>query len=86
MRLEREGDIARLTVSDSGSGIDSASLPHLFEPFVRADPSRARDTGGSGLGLAIARRIASAHQGTIAVESTVGKGSTFTVRLGGLRS
>lgn len=72
---------AELTVRDNGTGIDPASLPHLFERFYRSDSSRARKYGGSGLGLAITQSIVESHGGKIAVTSTVGEGSMFTVRL-----
>jgi signal transduction histidine kinase len=73
--------MATLTVSDAGCGIDPADLPHIFEPFYRADPARARNTGGSGLGLAIADQIVRAHGGHIDVRSTPAHGSTFSVSL-----
>ena len=73
--------MATLTVSDSGCGIDPADLPHIFEPFYRADPARALNTGGSGLGLAIADQIVRAHGGHIDVRSTPAHGSTFSVSL-----
>ena len=53
----------------------------MFTPFFRSDRSRQRGTGGVGLGLAMSRRIVEAHGGTLTVESEVGRGSTFTVRL-----
>jgi signal transduction histidine kinase len=53
----------------------------IFEPFVRLDAARARETGGTGLGLAIARAIAVAHGGTLSVESQLDAGSRFTLRL-----
>src|SRR5450759_3953014 len=68
-------------VRDHGCGIPAADLPHIFQPFYRADPARARDTGGSGLGLAIADQVARAHGGRIEVVSQLGDGTTFTVRL-----
>jgi two-component system, OmpR family, sensor histidine kinase BaeS len=71
----------RIRVIDTGSGIAADDLPHVFDRFWRADPSRTRDTGGSGLGLAIAHAIVSAHNGTITVESEVGRGTTFTITL-----
>jgi signal transduction histidine kinase len=56
-------------------------VQHIFERFYRADRARSRDRGGSGLGLAIVQSIVQGHDGTIEVESTPGKGSTFTLRL-----
>ena len=70
-----------VTVSDTGAGIASEDLPRLFDRFYRADPSRDRSTGGAGLGLTIARRLVEAHSGTIEVESELGQGSRFTIRL-----
>ena len=70
-----------LAVTDTGAGIDPADLARVFEPFVRLDAARARETGGTGLGLAIAQAIVVAHGGTIGVDSTLGAGSTFTIRL-----
>ena len=71
----------RLRVSDTGSGIAAEALPHLFERFYRGDRARSRQDGGFGLGLVIVKWIAESHGGTVAVESTVGAGSTFTVSL-----
>ena len=71
----------RLAVADQGRGIDPEVLPQIFDRFYRVDPSRARATGGSGLGLTIAKQLVEAHQGTIGVESKVGKGSCFYVEL-----
>ncbi len=70
---------AQISVIDTGVGIGADDLPHVFERFYRAD--RARHTTGSGLGLAIARWIADAHEGTLAVESSLNAGSMFTVSL-----
>jgi two-component system OmpR family sensor kinase len=72
---------ASVTVRDRGCGIGAADLPHIFEPFYRADPARARDTGGSGLGLAIADQVARAHGGRLEVQSELGRGSVFTLWL-----
>ncbi len=72
---------ARITVRDQGCGIGAADLPHIFEPFYRADPARARETGGSGLGLAIADQVARAHGGRLEVQSELGRGSVFTLWL-----
>lgn len=68
-------------VRDTGIGIASEHLPHLFDRFYRADKARGRAAGGAGLGLAISQWIAEVHGGSISVESAPGKGSTFTIRL-----
>jgi two-component system, OmpR family, sensor kinase len=76
-----EDDALLLAVQDRGIGIEESELGRIFEPFYRTDRSRARSTGGVGLGLALARRIASAHQGSITVESQPEKGSRFLVTI-----
>lgn len=68
------------SVRDTGPGIASEHLSRLTERFYRVDRSRSRDTGGTGLGLAIVKHIASRHQAQLLIESTPGKGSTFTLR------
>jgi two-component system OmpR family sensor kinase/two-component system sensor histidine kinase BaeS len=69
----------RISVTDTGAGIPPSDLPHIFDRFWRADPSRDREHGGSGLGLAIAKQLVEAHGGQIGVESegTPGRGSCF---------
>lgn len=78
IRAEREAGFVRVTVQDSGEGIPSEDLAHIFERFYRGDKSRSRATGGAGLGLAIAKGIVEAHGGSIAVQSQPGQGATFT--------
>jgi len=68
-------------VEDTGIGIDPADAERIFEPFVRLDAGRSRDTGGTGLGLAIARSIVLAHRGTLEVKTSAGGGSRFTIDL-----
>lgn len=68
------------SVTDTGPGIASEHLSRLTERFYRVDRSRSRDTGGTGLGLAIVKHIANRHQAQLIIESTPGKGSTFTLR------
>lgn len=77
----RDGDDIVLAVRDTGSGIAPEDLPYVFERFWRADRSRSRATGGRGLGLAIVRQLVEAHGGTVTVDSELGAGTTFTVRL-----
>jgi heavy metal sensor kinase len=72
---------AELVVADTGVGIAAEHLPHIFERFYRVDKARTSHLGRTGLGLAITRAIVVAHGGTIEVKSTVGVGTTFTVRL-----
>jgi signal transduction histidine kinase len=82
VRVTMRGDASdgvRLAVADTGAGVAEADLPHIFRHFYRADQSRARSSGGTGLGLAIVKSLVEAHRGRVAVESAVGKGSTFTV-------
>jgi len=71
----------RISVRDTGEGIDPDMLPCLFSKFTQADPSTARRHGGTGLGLAIARQLAELMGGRAGVESTPGAGSTFWVEL-----
>lgn len=79
LTLEPQGTEAYLSVRDTGAGIAAEEQPHIFDRFYRADPARSR--GGAGLGLALARSIVLAHGGQISVESRIGQGSCFTVRL-----
>jgi two-component system, OmpR family, sensor kinase len=81
INVRRDGNMAVLTVRDTGCGIPSADLSRVFERFYRADKSRS--SGNAGLGLAISRAIVAAHGGTIDVSSEEHAGAVFTVRLPG---
>ena len=76
-----DGSNVEVHVTDEGIGIAPADAERVFERFFRADPARSRATGGTGLGLAIVKHVATNHGGTVAVRSTEGYGSTFTLRL-----
>ena len=78
--VERE-HIARISVEDTGPGIEKKHLPRLFERFYRADKGRSRDMGGTGLGLSIVKHLVEAMNGNVGVESTPGKGTTFSFTL-----
>jgi heavy metal sensor kinase len=81
LSLSRDDGWARIDVADTGEGIASEHLPHVFDRFYRADKSRTKRKGGTGLGLAIVKGIAEHHGGTVSVVSEPGEGSTFTVWL-----
>lgn len=79
--VARAGDLARVSFQDHGVGIAASDLPKIFERFYRGDRSRTRATGGFGLGLAIVKALVEAYGGSIAAESTLGKGTRMTVEL-----
>ena len=81
LKAQREKGGLLLSVQDSGKGIDPADLPHIFERFYRAEPSRNEQDGASGLGLAIARAIVIAHGGKITAELAPGEGTSFKIWL-----
>ncbi len=79
IRIEQDGPHARITVKDTGQGIDAEFLPRVFDRFRQADSSTTRSFGGLGLGLAIVRHLVELHGGTVSAESEgVGKGATFS--------
>jgi signal transduction histidine kinase len=79
--LSRSDDQALIEIQDTGIGIAPEEQRRIFDRFYRVNSDRSRNTGGSGLGLAIAKAIVQAHQGSLQVQSVLGKGSTFAVRL-----
>jgi signal transduction histidine kinase len=79
--VRREGDTVTLTVADDGAGIPERHLPHVFERFYRADPSRSKRLGGTGLGLSIVKHIAERFGGRAEASSREGFGTTVTVTL-----
>jgi PAS domain S-box-containing protein len=78
---DRLNHVVRMTVWDTGIGIATADLPRLFKPFVQLDSRLARQYEGTGLGLALVARMVELHGGSIAVDSTLGQGSRFTITL-----
>jgi two-component system phosphate regulon sensor histidine kinase PhoR len=80
------GSEVLIEVADSGIGIPPEDVPRVFERFYRVDKSRSREMGGTGLGLSIVKHVVHVHGGSVDVESAVGKGSVFRVRLPALLS
>ncbi|HYT68740.1 MAG TPA: GAF domain-containing sensor histidine kinase [Vicinamibacterales bacterium] len=82
LSVRAEDDAVEVRISDTGSGIDAAFIPHMFEAFRQADSTAARRYGGVGLGLSIAKELVEAHKGRIEAESAgTGRGATFIVTL-----
>jgi two-component system, OmpR family, sensor histidine kinase VicK len=81
VRLTGDPSVVQAQISDTGTGIPSEDIPHLFQKFYRVDNSTTRTVGGTGLGLFICRKIVELYNGRIWVESELGKGSTFFINL-----
>ncbi|MBX7097091.1 MAG: PAS domain-containing protein [Myxococcaceae bacterium] len=81
VRGQADGASVRIAVQDSGPGIEQRHLQRIFERFYRVDPGRSRDLGGTGLGLSIVKHLVEAMGGSVTVESTLGRGTTFEVSL-----
>jgi two-component system sensor histidine kinase ArlS len=78
--VEREGEWAVVTVSDTGMGVSRENLNSVFDPFFREDPSRSQEIEGSGLGLAIVKQIMTQYGGCVQIESTPGAGTAVTLK------
>jgi len=76
-----ESGVVLITVADTGVGIPHADLPRIFERFYRVDKARSRQVGGTGLGLSIVKHVVERMRGTVGVESQLGRGTTFTIRI-----
>jgi two-component system sensor histidine kinase BaeS len=81
LSARREGEQIIFVVKDWGSGIPADEIGQIFDRFTRVGTGRSRETGGFGLGLAVVKAIAEAHHGSVTVQSTLGTGSVFELRL-----
>ena len=79
--IMQHDDAIVITVKDAGIGIPPADIKHIFDRFYTVDKARSKKMGGTGLGLSLVQSIIHKHKGTIDITSTLGKGSTFTIRL-----
>lgn len=79
LKVAETADASQFIISDNGIGIEKDQIPRIFERFYRVDKARSRDLGGTGLGLAIVKHLVEVHQGSIDVDSEVGKGTTFII-------
>jgi len=85
VRTDESGTVA-ITITDTGVGIPYQDLPRIFERFYRVDKARSRQVGGTGLGLSIVKHVVERMKGTVNVESQLGRGSTFTIRIPAVRA
>jgi signal transduction histidine kinase len=81
LELVRDGDAAKLSLKDKGIGVARGEQAKIFDKFYRSEESLIHDTKGSGLGLALVRHIMEAHGGRVLIDSTPGRGSTFSLVL-----
>ena len=81
MTVETRGEKGVVTVADTGIGIEPEDQGRIFERFFRVDKSHSKASGGTGLGLSIVKHVVSFYNGTVTVQSELGKGSTFEVCL-----
>ncbi|MDP4106920.1 MAG: ATP-binding protein [Bacillota bacterium] len=81
INVQEIDNTVRLSIKDTGIGIEKHEIPRIFERFYRVDRARSRESGGTGLGLAIVKHIVEAHRGKIKVMSELGKGSEFIINL-----
>jgi len=81
IRVHNERDVAEVRITDHGEGLSTEEVERIFRRFYRVDKSRSQEIAGSGLGLAITKHLVLLHNGTIDVESELGKGATFIVRI-----
>lgn len=79
--LHQAADWIEVSIRDTGAGIAAEHIPHVFERFFKSDASRNRTRGGNGLGLSIVKKIIELHHGTVQVNSKLGEGTTFVVKL-----
>ncbi|MBR4159906.1 MAG: sensor histidine kinase, partial [Spirochaetia bacterium] len=79
IHARQNAEYTEISVEDNGPGIEEKNLAHIFEKFYRVNKEVSRSLGGTGLGLSIVKQVAITHGGKVSVESTVGKGTVFTI-------